>query len=171
MFTVAGAPCIYYGDEIGLTGLRDPGCRGTFPWEKTGSWDGGLLAAFRSLALLRRAHAALRRGDHSHLLADGPLYVFERSLADERMIVAVNVGTERAEATLAIAGDMQPRWGEGVVISDRSGSVRLKIPGRSARRVAGVVISLGRLTNCRGNRKSSLRRDAITVCRSSRFLA
>ena len=132
VFTVAGAPCIYYGDEIGLTGLRDPGCRGTFPWEKTGSWDGGLLAAFRSLALLRRAHAALRRGDHSHLLADGPLYVFERSLADERMIVAVNVGTERAEATLAIAGDMQPRWGEGVAISDRSGSVRLKIPGRSA---------------------------------------
>ena len=27
-----GMPCIYYGDEAGLTGMADPFCRKTFPW-------------------------------------------------------------------------------------------------------------------------------------------
>ena len=29
--TLPGAPCLYYGDEVGLTGGNDPGCRGAFP--------------------------------------------------------------------------------------------------------------------------------------------
>ena len=33
MFTIPGAPCIYYGDEIGVDGGHDPECRKSFPWE------------------------------------------------------------------------------------------------------------------------------------------
>ncbi|MDX8361525.1 alpha-glycosidase [Cytobacillus sp. IB215316] len=29
-----GSPCIYYGDEIGMTGGQDPGCRNCMIWEK-----------------------------------------------------------------------------------------------------------------------------------------
>ena len=33
LYAYPGAPCMYYGDEIGLTGGRDPACRAAFPWE------------------------------------------------------------------------------------------------------------------------------------------
>ena len=33
-FTFEGAPCIYYGDEIGLEGGKDPDCRRCYPWNK-----------------------------------------------------------------------------------------------------------------------------------------
>ena len=65
LFTFIGAPCIYYGDEVGMRGHHDPGARGAFPWEYPGDWDREILEAFRSLAALRREHPALRRGDLS----------------------------------------------------------------------------------------------------------
>jgi glycosidase len=27
LFSMLGSPCIYYGDEIGIDGPHDPGCR------------------------------------------------------------------------------------------------------------------------------------------------
>ncbi len=54
-----GVPCIYYGDEAGMTGMADPFNRGTYPW---GSEDPTLLAAFTALLQARKNTAALRRG-------------------------------------------------------------------------------------------------------------
>ncbi|MDL0434625.1 MULTISPECIES: glycoside hydrolase family 13 protein [unclassified Niallia] len=34
LFTFPGTPCIYYGDEIGLDGGSDPGCRKCMEWDK-----------------------------------------------------------------------------------------------------------------------------------------
>ena len=34
LLTFNGSPCIYYGDEIGLTGGQDPGCRKCMVWEE-----------------------------------------------------------------------------------------------------------------------------------------
>jgi cyclomaltodextrinase len=38
--TLPGAPCIYYGDEIGLEGREDPDCRRSYPWDPARQ-DGG----------------------------------------------------------------------------------------------------------------------------------
>src|SRR6476646_2550039 len=46
--TLPGAPCLYYGDEVGLTGGNDPGCRGAFPWDES-RWDGAFRAFVREL--------------------------------------------------------------------------------------------------------------------------
>ena len=32
--TLPGAPCIYYGDEVGMEGGHDPDCRRAFPWDE-----------------------------------------------------------------------------------------------------------------------------------------
>jgi glycosidase len=40
-FGYPGAPAIYYGDEIGLTGGKDPECRGAFPWDEK-HWNNDL---------------------------------------------------------------------------------------------------------------------------------
>ena len=68
--TLPGAPCIYYGDEIGLEGREDPDCRRAYPWDaarqdrELRSFVGGLIA-------LRRAEPALRRGAFRLLTAEG----------------------------------------------------------------------------------------------------
>ena len=59
-FTLPGAPSIYYGDEAGMEGGKDPFNRRPYPWGKE---DADLTAHFRTLGSLRRSHKALRGGD------------------------------------------------------------------------------------------------------------
>ena len=56
-----GAPSIYYGDEIGMTGGNDPACRGAYPWDRA-RWDGDLRAFVRAVLALRAAEPAVRHG-------------------------------------------------------------------------------------------------------------
>lgn len=91
MFTFPGAPSIYYGDEVGLTGKSDPDCRKGFPPED--QWNRDVLAYHRKLIAIRRQHRALRIGSYHVLYACGTVYVFARLLSDELVIVGVNVGT------------------------------------------------------------------------------
>lgn len=131
LFTFPGAPCIYYGDEIGMTGHHDPGARAAFPWEHPGSWDRHLLEAFRSLAALRREHSALRRGGYRHLAAEGGTYAFARELEGECLVVAVNAGGDAGGITVPRPGDAEERlWGRGEARGE-GGSLHLELPGRS----------------------------------------
>ena len=66
--TMPGAPCIYYGDEIGMTGANDPFSRGAFPWHDTTQWNQDLLDFFRRAIALRNQHAVLRTGCLRHHL-------------------------------------------------------------------------------------------------------
>ena len=54
-----GKPTIYYGDEVGLLGNRDPDCRRTFPWERTGS---NINKFFISITDLRKRLPEMRSG-------------------------------------------------------------------------------------------------------------
>lgn len=55
-----GMPCLYYGDEAGMTGMADPFCRETYPW---GFEDKGLLEEIRAINALRLSSSALKTGD------------------------------------------------------------------------------------------------------------
>lgn len=59
-FALPGAPVIYYGDEAGLAGGRDPMCRLPFPW---GREDAGLQTLYRTLGRMKNTLESLRRGD------------------------------------------------------------------------------------------------------------
>ena len=59
-FMLPGAPSVYYADEAGMEGHKDPFNRRTYPW---GREDPELLAHFRRLGQLRKEQAALRLGD------------------------------------------------------------------------------------------------------------
>ncbi|MEE1200329.1 MAG: glycoside hydrolase family 13 protein [Christensenellales bacterium] len=56
LFFYIGIPCIYYGDEVGMEGGYDPGCRGGFPWESE-KWDRSLRALVQKLCRLRQEGA------------------------------------------------------------------------------------------------------------------
>ncbi len=89
--TYPGAPAIYYGTEIGLSGKRDPDCRRAMPWDES-AWDISLLSFFRNLISIRKAHPSLRRGNYINLSSDSGknVYAFMRSLGEEKIVVIIN---------------------------------------------------------------------------------
>ena len=96
--TVPGAPNIYYGDEIGMSGQTDPECRKAFPWHDPDSWDGELLAEIKRLTALRHRSAALRRGTFQIIHADGQTVAYERRYEGERVVVAFNASRKKPAA-------------------------------------------------------------------------
>lgn len=130
-FTFPGAPCIYYGDEIGMVGDHDPGCRGAFPWEHEGSWNLELLETFRSLIALRGAHPALRHGSFRVLVGEGPTFGFVREHDEVRILVAVNTADHSVHPWAALEGGAVERiWGDGEATLDGD-ALRLALPARS----------------------------------------
>jgi cyclomaltodextrinase / maltogenic alpha-amylase / neopullulanase len=113
-----GAPCIYYGDEVGMTGGRDPLSRGGFPWDES-RWDGEMLQWFRKSTALRKRYVSLRRGDYTTLLGQGSVYAFGRSVGSECLVVVFNAGYEAAGVNVPVAGYLPDDaaltdvWGEG----------------------------------------------------------
>lgn len=59
IYNLPGTPCIYYGDEAGLTGLKDPFNRGTYPW---GKQDMEIVEHFKRLGALRQTYDCISRG-------------------------------------------------------------------------------------------------------------
>lgn len=124
--TIPGAPGIYYGDEIGMTGGFDPDCRRAFPWDKPESWDGETLEMVRALTRLRKTHAALRHGGWRPLWESGDAFAFVRESPapgrhdpSERVLVAVNRGEPLPPFTIpATSARPEVLWGAVRVTSD-----------------------------------------------------
>lgn len=139
LMTLPGVPCIYYGDEIGMTGGRpDAQARRSFPWDHPERWNHGLLAFFREAIRLRRAHPALQTGAFQRLYADDALYAFARRAPQEQLIVVINAAADPREAVLPLSGvaaDRQPPypvWGAPISHEPCAEGLRLRLAGRSA---------------------------------------
>lgn len=85
-YVMPGVPCIYYGDEAGIQGSKDPDNRRTFPWGKE---DPDLLYHYRMLGLLYHSHCALKDGDFEISERDGCLFVI-RSNKNEVILTVIN---------------------------------------------------------------------------------
>ena len=100
--TLPGAPCLYYGDEVGRAGGSDPACRGAFPWDMA-AWEPGLRETVRGLYRLRHAEPALRGWPLRVLGADGDGLAFERGVGPARFVVVTNPGDVAVRLKLAFA--------------------------------------------------------------------
>ena len=138
LFTYIGTPCIYYGDEVGMEGGKDPDCRRCFPWDST-EWNHLLHDHYRRMIRLRKTHPALRRGDIHTLYAGEHSFVFARTLESDVVITAVNRHPTKARTitlpiwqTASLANrftDPETREKFEVV----KGEIRLTIPAKTAR--------------------------------------
>lgn len=97
LMTYPGAPMLYYGDEIGLRGGKDPACRGTMRW-KAGEQNSALLQFVRDAVHLRRTHEVLRSGEFTTLIHDDRrnVYAYLRTSADRQALVVLNNGRNAA---------------------------------------------------------------------------
>lgn len=106
-FTMPGAPTIYYGDEVAMTGDDDPDDRRTYPWvDSGGSPNTTMLRYYGSLATLRRANPALVQGDLRMLLADDAsgLLAYGRKTNRQAAIVVVNRGSSAWTGSIPVSG-------------------------------------------------------------------
>lgn len=102
-FAYPGAPAIYYGDEVGIEGGKDPDCRRTFPWDER-QWKPGFRPFIKSLIAARKSSLALRRGDfHRVMVDDGQTTLaFARVHEGEKVLVILNASDKPAQVTIPI---------------------------------------------------------------------
>ena len=132
MFTFPGAPCLYYGDELGLSGRHDPECRQGMPWAHTESWNHDLCGFIKTLVGLRQTHEALRGEGFRTLYAEGETYAFERTGGGERFVGVLNASSLPAELALnAEAKGLKVIFGEGD-FTLRGGVLGGRVEGRSS---------------------------------------
>jgi len=137
LMVLPGAPCIYYGTEVGMTGGPDPDCRRAFPWHDEAVWDGNLLDFTRRAIALRKAHPALRRGGFETLYAHEDVVIFARQTEGNAAVIAFNAGREMQSITCAVDdylpdGALTDVWG-GLPARVSHGTLRhLALPPRSA---------------------------------------
>lgn len=92
MLTYTGSPCIYYGDEIGLEGEQDPGCRRCMPWDEAEE-DRELFRYVQKLIRLRKEHPVLANsGSYRFNLVDDNdnALIIERGTKDETYLIYFN---------------------------------------------------------------------------------
>jgi glycosidase len=111
--TMPGAPTIYYGDEVGLTGDTDPDDRRPFPWDDI---DADMLAHYQALTGLRNTHSFLRTGSFDRLYThnDDGAYAYGRKDATGAAVVAINRDTAAHGLTIGLAGYIP----DGTVLTD-----------------------------------------------------
>jgi glycosidase len=105
LFAYPGAPSIYYGDEVGLEGHKDPDCRRCFPWD-TALWQQDLYDLLKRLSQLRTQHPSLRRGNLARVKVSDSrhCYAFLRSVEDDQILVALNASDAKRTLTLQVQG-------------------------------------------------------------------
>ena len=122
--TFPGAPGLYYGDEVEMTGTADIGCRGTFDWsdDPTAHSTHRLIS---ELTALRRKHPALVTGDWRPLPSSRQVLAFARRRGRRRIAICINRGRR---ASHPLPNGERVLWGPASILDAN----RIMLPGRSA---------------------------------------
>ncbi len=89
-YTLPGVPCIYYGDEVGVEGYKDPFSRMCYPW---GNEDKVLLSWYRLLGDVRSENRVFECGRFIPVYANDHFIAYERTSGSDRVLCAVNASS------------------------------------------------------------------------------
>ncbi len=120
LLTMPGAPCIYYGTEVGLEGGPDPDCRRGFPWDRVDE-PSPVGDALKELIAVRAAEPGLRAPEFERLAPGsdfGRTYLFARGAGALRVVVAVNHADEADEAPVSteLSATAELLWGAATLV-------------------------------------------------------
>lgn len=97
IFFLPGIPSIYYGDEIGMQGMKDPFCRACFTWNHI---DKKILRFFKRLCATRYGKSDfLAEAEFDIVVCEGDFLVYERSLEDKKLRVFLNFSENEKDIT------------------------------------------------------------------------
>ncbi len=139
--TYIGIPMIYYGDEVGMSGDNDPGCRAGMVWDES-RWNQQLFDLHRRLIALRRSHPALTQGGVETLRTFNAVYAYHRYWEDDHVIVVLNPREARSDFRIPLQGAAHAAQEWQDVLSaqryraDRTGTLLVDLPQR-----AGLVLT------------------------------
>lgn len=102
VYMLPGIPCIYYGDEIGMEGTKDPFSRRYFAWEKM---DTTILHWMKELARIRKEDA-FKTGIYEEVASVDSVYHFKRKTSFEEIEIIVNLSPEPIEIEAGKAFDL-----------------------------------------------------------------
>ncbi len=136
--THPGAPTVYYGDEVGVTGGEDPYNRATYPWaDLGGNPDMALRAEFKRLIAMRHQHAVLRHGESmAPMYVDENVVVFGRRLGSTWAISAVNNALDSRSVTVPLPAGSPQAWRDamsGDEVRSAGGPMVLKLESLAGR--------------------------------------
>lgn len=93
-FTLPGVPSIYYGDEAGMQGMKDPFNRACFPWNDKNE---ELYKWYKRLGEIRHGCKAFINGDFQVIYAHAGVVAYVRSCEKNSVLTAVNVSQNSAD--------------------------------------------------------------------------
>lgn len=100
-----GCPTLYYGDEVGLSGYRDPDNRRVYPW---GREDNKLLEFFRNIISYRNINKdVFTYGSIIELYTDYGIISYARILNEKIIIVCINNNDYEVDFNLPIVYCLQ----------------------------------------------------------------
>lgn len=99
LFNLPGIPCVYYGDEVGVEGGKDPDNRRYFPW---GRENTELQKAVHYWADIRQECEALKEGQTGVMVAGNEVLGLIRYTEDSATLLLVN-----RENQYALVRDLQ----------------------------------------------------------------
>lgn len=85
--TMPGLPTVFYGDEAGLEGYRDPFNRMPYPWGKE---DFRLIRHYRKMGQIRQENEVYKQGAFRLIHIDSDMLVFKRVGEDYDYVTVVN---------------------------------------------------------------------------------
>ena len=118
-YMLPGCPSIYYADEAGMEGYRDPFNRRTFPW---GREDWELMEHYLRLGKLRKNCEALRLGDIRFFQAGDKHLGFARTYKDQTVKIYANRSGDSWEipyGKIKLGYKLQIVSGDSLVIGPR----------------------------------------------------
>lgn len=97
IFFLPGIPSIYYGDEIGMQGMKDPFCRMCFTWNHI---DKKILRFFKRLCATRTANSEfLAVSDFEIVCCESSFLAFERISENKKLRIFLNFSNEEKDIT------------------------------------------------------------------------
>ena len=79
-YTLPGFPCVFYGDEAGMTGGKDPSNRGCYPWRFE---NAELVEFYRFLGKLRAENSVFDGGGFRLIFEGKGVFLFARSAKEQ----------------------------------------------------------------------------------------